>query len=986
MFRQLTIAAAISASLCPVTSVYAQENVESENIERVEVTGSRLKGVDLEGTIPLTVLDQDAIKRSGANTIHELLKDLSVFKGGSGTFSTSESGGTSTSTPAGQSAASLRGMGPSATLTLINGRRVAPSSFAAGTENFVDVNSIPLAAIERIDILATGASAVYGADAVAGVINYILKDDFEGAEINTSFSDSFNSHDESKKQLNLVYGTKIGDSNLTVFADIFDRNAFKATDRDYTASPSLVNGYSYLPKLENSPNIYYFSSRDGNELASPNCKTELVTTEFGEQICAYYPNQDDYLDTPFESLSTGFMFNSTLGELDWHTDFFYSQTKSKAYSSPSPINQINDDDGPFILEDALFIYDNEDGTNDLMDQLYIDPFDTQAGREVYGFGFDARFNAPRTVEVETKNFRLVSSLAGDIGDWGWESGVTFSRSSSEQEAIDGVYNRYQFHAAITGELCSDGTLANYDGTNLNCASGDLLPFYNPFVQGDAANDAVLATAQARPTRSGESTVYGWDANFNGELFTFNDLPAYASFGVEARREELTDIPSLDSQARPENGYLVDVFGFGSSLSAADRTQYAAFAEISVSLTDQVELQAAGRYDHYDDFGGTFNPKIGLSYRPTDSLVVRGSWSTSFRAPSLTQAGVKLRTTQSTFDCGANQAVSDLYCMGEGTEVSVNSLELGNQALKAEESEAISVGFAWSPSADTNLTVDYWQFDHEEVIDTNMTAVLDRAITDASLRHCGIVPEGEQGISYENELCGVFDNSGLNIEQDGANLTEILANYVDEDNKAGDKNPDNFNPRPGEDYLPLFRDHVIPLENTGTQTLAGIDIKFDHRFALSGGDLTFAFDGTHYLEFERNKPGSDSIEKLVGTYRYPENIARMSIDWEAQSYYLNLGANYTSSYEDDIEGLRGREIDELDELGKLDPEGSHQVDDWLVWDLSAGFYVNKALTLRARIDNIFDKEPPKLYGSSRGFDSINHNAYGARYTLSVSYRF
>ncbi|MGB6141536.1 MAG: TonB-dependent receptor, partial [Pseudoalteromonas rhizosphaerae] len=299
----------------------------------------------------------------------------------------------------------------------------------------------------------------------------------------------------------------------------------------------------------------------------------------------------------------------------------------------------------------------------------------------------------------------------------------------------------------------------------------------------------------------------------------------------------------------------------------------------------------------------------------------------------------------------------------------------NKNLKAEESEAISVGFAWSPSADTNLTVDYWQFDHEEVIDTNMTAVLDRAITDASLRHCGIVPEGQQGISYDNELCDISDNSGLSIEQDGANLNEILDNYITE-----------FNPRDDELFLPLFRDHVIPLENTGTQTLAGIDIKFDHRFRLSGGDLTFAFDGTHYLEFERSKPGSDAIEKLVGTYRYPENIGRMSIDWEAQSYYLNLGANYTSSYDDDIEGLRGREIDELESLGKLDSQGNHQVDDWLVWDLSAGYYVNKALTLRARIDNIFDKEPPQLYGSSRGFDSINHNAYGARYTFSVSYRF
>jgi outer membrane receptor protein involved in Fe transport len=113
---------------------------------------------------------------------------------------------------------------------------------------------------------------------------------------------------------------------------------------------------------------------------------------------------------------------------------------------------------------------------------------------------------------------------------------------------------------------------------------------------------------------------------------------------------------------------------------------------------------------------------------------------------------------------------------------------------------------------------------------------------------------------------------------------------------------------------------------------------------------------------------------------------MSIDWEAQSYYLNLGANYTSSYEDDIEGLRGREIDELDSLGVLDSKGEHQVDDWLVWDLSAGYYVNKSLTLRARINNIFDKEPPTLYGSSRSFDSINHNALGANYKLSISYRF
>ncbi|MEO2268871.1 TonB-dependent receptor [Pseudoalteromonas sp. YIC-656] len=976
MFRKLTTASAVYAALVANPHVYAAEpSAELQEIEKIDVTGTRLKGVDLEGAQPLTVLDQDAISRSGANTIHDLLKDLSQLKGGSGTFSTSESGGTSNSTPAGQAAASLRGMGPSATLTLVNGRRVAPSSFAAGTENFVDVNAIPLAAIERIEILATGASAIYGADAVAGVINYILKEDYQGGEVNVSFEDSFASHDESKKQLNLVYGTPVGEGHLTVFADLYDRNAFKASDRSYTANAPLINSYSYLPKLENTPNIYYYSSRDGNEQPAPGCKTELVETEYGELICAYYGNEDDYLETPFESASAGFIYSQPLGDLKWKNDFFYSKTKSQAFSSPAPINQIDDSDGPYVLEDALFIFDQADGSNALLDSLYIDPFDTVNGREVWGFAFDARFNSPRTVEVESENIRLVSSLEGDIGDWLWQSGITLSRSTSEQEAIAGVYNRYKVHAALTGELCNNGEIASYDGSALTCSGSELLNFYNPFLVGDAENDGILALTQEQPTREGESTVYGWDANINGELMELSSGFVAAAFGVEVRREELSDIPSLNARARADNDYLVDVFGFGSSVSEASRTQYAAFAEFNIPLSEQIDFQAAGRYDHFSDFGSTFNPKVGITYRPTDSLVMRGSWSTSFRAPSLTQAGVKLRTTTSTFDCGANQAVSDLYCMGDGTEITVNSLELGNPNLKAEESEALSIGFAWSPSANTNLTVDYWQFEHEEVIDTNMTAVLARAIDDASLRHCGIVPDGQQGISYDPDVCDVSDNAGLTIEEQGANLSEILDNYITA-----------FDPRDDELYLPLYRDHVIPLENTGTQDLAGIDIKFDHRFNMQGGDLTLRFDATHYLSFERNKPGSDALEKLIGTYRYPENVGRFSISWDADDYYISLGANYTDSYADDIEGLRGRELDELSDLGVLTEEGTHEVDTWLVWDVAAGYDINDAATIRLSIDNVTDEEPPKLYGSQRGFDSINHNAYGATYRVGLTYRF
>ncbi|NQZ86871.1 MAG: TonB-dependent receptor [Colwellia sp.] len=978
VFKPSCLAMAVCSTLLSPIYIYAAEqnaNTEKE-VEKIVVTGSRIKGVDLEGTQPLVVISAEDIRNSGASSISELMKQISQTRGGEGSFSTSESGATSTSTPAGQAAASLRGLGPSSTLTLINGRRVAASSFASGTQNFVDINSIPLAAIERIEVLATGASAIYGADAVAGVINYILKKDYQGAEVNLSYGNSFESSNEGKYNLNLVMGTELAGGNLTVFADYYDREAFSALDRDFTQEPLLVNSYSYLPK--HTPNIYYNSSdvadADGNylELANPNCKSALVTTEYGEDICAYYRNEDDMLNTELTTASLGFMYSKEIGDIIWDTDFFYSHSKSTASSSPAPINQLDDSDAGWAPMSAL------DAVPSLIDlvypQYYYTNLDNSAtARELRGIQYDARFATPRTIEVETNSFRLVSSLSGDIGDWEWESAITLSKSESEQKAIAGIYNRYKYTALVNGELCGDGSIAeyDYDSDSLACGSGELLERYNPFLEGNVDNDSLLAMSQEVPTRDGESTVYGWDARVTGELFEFNDQVINAAFGIEARKEEITDIPSLNARARAENDYLVDVFGFGSSLSAADRFQWGAFAEFHIPLNDMVELQLAGRYDDYDDFGDTFNPKIGITIRPIDDFIFRASWSTSFRAPSLTQAGVKLRTTTATYDCGANQAVADLYCGGDSFESSPNVLELGNANLRAEESESISIGFAYSPSINTTVTVDYWQFHHDGLVDTDMTAVLANAITDESLRHCGLVPVGETGISYDQELCDYTDDSGLTIEDTGANLTQIKDSWIVDNTR--------------DDGLPLYRDHIIQLQNTGEQNVSGIDLAFDHKIDFSQGTLSFAIDATHYLEFERNKAGSSELEKLVGTWRYPENIASARISWSQDALYSSLTLDYTSSYQDDIEGLRGRQINELDDMGKLDANGERDVESWLTLRANIG-YDFKNMNINLTINNLLDEEPPVAYGSSRGFDSLNHDALGANYRVSMTYFF
>ncbi len=999
VFKPSCLAMAVcSTFLSPIyVNASEQDAIAEKEVEKIVVTGSRIKGVDLEGTQPLVVINAKDIRNSGASNISELMAQLSQTRGGDGSFSTSESGATSTGSPAGQAAASLRGLGPSSTLTLINGRRVAASSFASGTENFVDINGIPLAAIERIEVLATGASAIYGADAVAGVINYILKKDYQGAEFNASYGDTLESSNESKFNLNFVYGTEIAGGNLTVFADHSSRDAFSAQDRDFTKSPLLENSYSYLSK---TPNIYYNSSNlqddDGNylEIANPDCKTDLVTTEYGEDICAYYSNEDAQLNSNLETSSAGFIFNREIGDLVWSTDLFYSQSKSTANSSPAPINQLDDMDGAWAPEEALLNLYGFDFTDD----VYFSRYDTQlgdydndtgtydpAGQYRYGFRYDGRFATPRTIEVETQAVRLVSSLSGDIGDWEWETGITLSKSESKQEGISGIYNRYKYTAVVNGELCSDGSVADYDFDNdaLSCGASSLVAgMYNPFLAGNADNDALLALAQEKPTRDGESTVYAWDARISGELFEFGDNIVSAAFGVEARKEEITDVPSLNARARAENQYLVDVFGFGSSLSEADRTQYGAFAEFYVPVGDKVEVQLAGRYDNYDDFGDTFNPKVGITYRPIDSIALRASWSTSFRAPSLTQAGTKLRTTTSTYDCGANARVSQLYCGGETFESSPNTLELGNPNLKAENSEAISVGIAFSPTQNTNLTIDYWSFEHEDLVDTDMTAVLARAEADVSLRHCGVVPVGEEGISYDAVLCnGDYDQddnfvtfedaSGRLINEDGANLDEILTAYS------------AFNR--GDDGLPLYRDHVIKLENTGKQTVSGIDFDFDHKVDFSAGTLGFSLNGTHYLEFERNKPGSNEVEALIGTYTYPETIANFKVSWSADSFYTSLTAEYTDGYQDDISGLKGREIDEMFDKGLLDESDERDVDSWLTLRANVG-YDFENMNVNFTVNNLLDEEPPTAYSSSRGYDSLNANALGANYRLSMTYFF
>jgi len=912
-------------TLSPVAlAIQAETNPDNlaetaDQPERINVTGSKIKGVDLEGAQPLTIIDADDIANSSADNVSDLLRYMGETRGGTGSFNTSSSGALQGDSPVGQAAASLRGLGASSTLTLVNGRRITGSSFANNFENFVDVNSIPLAAIERIEILANGASATYGADAIAGVINYILKKDYDGFEINATYGNSEASSSDDTVSLNLVGGKNFGRSNLTAYVDFYKRNPLYDRDREQTAESFFPSQQGIYPSF----NTIFFDDIDYVEQGCPDDQrfdgrsAEYPTSSFGE-YCEY--NQNAYVPTTtgLEQLGGGLQFNTELGNVNWFTEVMASQTKSESNSTGAPFSGFG------------VAYDHPDFPDELKqryDDLYAD----------LGFAPDSTINAwgrfpnGRTLTNETSSFRIVSGLSGYLGGWDWEAAASYSQSESEQRGVAGILNEDKFQAALLGELCADGST--------NCAPGADGLWYNPF-NGQQGNEDVLPLLEEQVPRNGESKLFSVDYNMSGELFALDHGIVSAALGAEYRREEVSDNPDPLARGSVENNYDPAVIGFGSTGAQAERNQWAIFGELFVPLSQSLDLQVAGRYDHYDDFGGDFNPKATLRYRANDDLLFRASYAQSFRAPSLSQVGAEVTLSSFVLDC-KSEFVGN-YCFEGDVDVSFLTKVFGNENLEAETSDSYNAGFVWSPTQESTLTVDYWRFEHENIVGVDGEFLLLRSLTDPSLRYCGEVPvDVQQGIGFEE-----CDSNGNGV------ITSRI---------EGDIN--------------------LQLENLGIQKTDGIDITYTHRYdAGAYGDLTWTFDATHVMNFERQKSKEAEVEQLAGDWRYPETLITTRLNWDHDDWFGGLTLQYTAGYDDNIEGLTASELD------RLGISAEREIPSWTKVNANLGYEVSDNLTLRFKVENLLDREAPIAYGTSANVDHYNHDTMGRFYRLSATYRF
>ena len=771
------------AGLSSISTSQAQEVEEkAEGVERIAVTGSRIKRTDIEGPSPIQSIDATMIKGMGYENLQQLLERMPAT--GAGTFSTRNNSQDSTAN--GAASVSLRGMGPDATLVLINGRRVAISAFAESiTNSFVDINAIPVSAIERIDILKDGASAIYGSDAVAGVVNVILKKDYDGLEVNVGYGGTTGpSYGETTA--NMLWGSQSEKSSATVILDYFSNSRLGADEmgRFGTANQSPYGGMDFRSS-RGYPGYFYV---DGVKTIDPDCPADSATAS-GSCLFDYGP----YGLTIPESERVGF-----IGQFDY---------------------KISSDVTAF-MEVAVQHNTSEAGGA-------ATPLDEDAGLTVPGthpdnpFGQDIDIGRYRPVDagarrwdIETDTLRFVAGLRGQINDYDWEASVQKGRSSSEQ-------------------------------------SGDQSP---------EVIDAITTSL----VRRGESRMTSFDAHITGEAFALGDEMVMMAAGIEYREEQVSDIPDIQFQ----QGLI---FGTESVSANAERDQYAAYLELSIPISDQLELQLAGRYDDYSDFGNTTNPKVALRWAPSDEVTLRASWAQGFRAPSLAQVGLGPSQKSVFF-------VDRYRC--EATGLDCESLDYniefaGNPDLEAEESESWNVGAIWAPTQALGLSVDIWSITQDNKIDE---------------QQFGLVYDTECN-NQDSEICVRLDPQG------GASLGVIQK---------------------------IFNTY----QNVSSQEAAGIDLSANYMISLNDyGDVKFNLDWSYLTEFE--KDGLD----YTGEYGYPEHRWLFGTTWSKGAFDANLNISFVGEFEDtpdiDFDGVLDFEENTsrmVDSQMLVDIQGGYNVTD------------------------------------------------------------
>ena len=1013
---RLALAGLLFAAAPSLLAQSQRPTSEAEHtIEEVVVTGSLIRRTPNDGTVPVSVIGEEAMEVRAALLPVDLLTSLpSVVN-----LPENETRLGSSGARGDNANINLRNMGATATLVLVNGRRMAINPMTAGLSQAVNVNQLPTEGVQHIEVLRDGASSIYGSDAVGGVINYIMKRQFDGVE--ASLQQGGTEHGGgANTRLAVTFGSSDllgGRARFIGNVEAMTRDSIRLTDRDFSrtsynvdrAEPGFdgqggpfdgrsARGYWPTFRVGDGTASHYFRPVDGTPTLTTAAPSRADDPEFFLDL-----NQFGFASPEVERANSYFAGEYDLTEdLTAYAELGYYTARSTMQRQPLALNGPTSDkvmvmpvDSPYNPYGSRFYHPtgapNADGTPRLTGEPTTVSFTQMT---IPGL-------APEVIETDSEMVRLATGLKGTIGNnWDWEASLFYNQVNGDDRAYPDV--RESLLQEAIGR--TDASALNPFRYTFKVQDGAVVPDA-PHTNPQSTVDSFSAVFG----REAQSYIASADLRATGTLFSWWGGDVQTAVGIEHRREDLEDVrppfsgenPASSGLETTNNDFLLhpprpDVFGSRDVTSVYAELLVPLVSESArVPLVHSLELSLSARHELYSDFGDTTKPKIGLNWKPVDWATIRASHNEGFMAPSLAALYTSPRWS---ITAGAG-SIDDYRnpALNEGPYV-MRGYFGGNPELKAQESKGDTVGFVIEvPFADgLSVNVDWWRIRRSNLLGQRSTAQINES--DTAL----LVAYTQQQLAAGVPIDQIDLGSGTSAYKGDPDVVRF--ELTPEDRAAfaayNAANPGNPMAAAGRIFS-----RNSPFLNLSSSEHSGVDFGFRYEFRdLPFGDVVISSEWA-YLNKAETTLSAANVAPVVNDLMFASGSAEWrstsNIFWRYNNWNAGLGIYHVGETHDAGATVSQSVYESLGQPSYIEPfftQGRtvyrRVIDPFVSYNLSVGYAFDGASNamlrdtrVRLGIINVTDEEPP-LASSDFGYDpAVGQSLMSGRsWNLQITRRF